>query len=555
MNSPDMYEKGIEKLFYIVNKDMEAIPFVLNDPQRRMVRELSRMDIVLKARQEGISSLILAMFTMDFLTIENVRCVVISHEQKATQRLFDRVKYFLESMKRTWPVEDLPYELQVNSRSELRNTKNNATFYIGTAGARAFGHGDTINNLHCSEVSRWPDQENTMVGLLQAVPKDGRVILESTANGFGDYFYKMWTRNKNNPQPFHTHFIPWYELKEYIMPDTEMDELTEEEQDLVNKYHLTRQQLAWRRWKVDQLNGNVDIFNEQFPSNAEEAFIVSGNPVWSPSLLKKYLVHCEKPAKVGNLIGYDPVSLEDNEKGFLKVFRPPIEFHQYVIGVDVSEGKVVSEMEGGKERDFSCAQVLDRTTYEQVAVWHGRVDPDILGRYVELLGRYYNMAFIAVERNAVGMTPLIVLRDLNYPHLYYREKFGLVREKTTAELGWVTDMMTKDMMITDATKLFREQRIELKDEETVGEMMSYVLDASGRANAAKSAFDDRVMSLMIAIQMLHRQQAKSYGNQIEMGGDSFLTSGGFSMGGVSFNSQGMPTNPDSFEGGDDGIGI
>ena len=158
-------------MFYIVDTEMKASPFLLNPPQERTNKELANMDIVLKARQEGISSLIGARFLVDWLTIENVRCVIISHEDKATQRLFDRIKYFLDSMSRTWPGT-LPYELKFNSRHEIVNKKLNSVFYIGTAGAKAFGRGDTINNLHISELALWPEQERTMIGLLQAVPKD-----------------------------------------------------------------------------------------------------------------------------------------------------------------------------------------------------------------------------------------------------------------------------------------------------------------------------------------------------------------------------------------------
>lgn len=547
MHTAEYYEKGIEKLFWIVNKDMESVPFTLKPAQKRMLQEMGKMDIILKARQEGISSLILAMFALDFITVENIRCVVISHEEKATKRLFDRVKYYLESVKKNWPGSELPYSLEIKSRSELYNSKMNSYFYIGTAGARAFGHGDTINNLHCSELSRWADQENMMVGLLQAVPKDGRVIIETTANGMGDYFYKLWMRSKGNAASWLTHFIPWFEEKDYVMPASSLGEPTEDELLLMNQYHLSLEQIAWRRWKIDQLNGNIDKFNEQFPSTAEEAFIVSGNPVWSPSILKWYLVHCQNPVMIGNLIGYDPVSIERNEKGYLKIFKQPQEFHQYVIGADVAEGKVVSEMEGGKERDASVAQVIDRRTLEQVAIWHGQVSPDILGMQLELLGRYYNNAFIAVERNSVGMVTVMKLRDLNYPYLYYREKFGLITEKRTAELGWVTDRMTKDLMISDASRMFRDKRLTIYDEETVGEMMSYVYDADGHANAAKSAHDDRVMSLLIAIQMLSRGQSRQYENDIERSDNNFLQSGGFTMGGVTFDKNGMPANPDEFD--------
>ena len=120
LHDASYYQKAIEKLFYIVNKEMKSVPFILNTPQKKILYDLGNMDIILKARKEGISSLILAMFTVDFLTIENVTCAVISHEDKATQRLFDKVRYFIDSLNKTWPGEP-PYKLKYNSRHEIVN--------------------------------------------------------------------------------------------------------------------------------------------------------------------------------------------------------------------------------------------------------------------------------------------------------------------------------------------------------------------------------------------------------------------------------------------------
>jgi len=488
-------------MFYIVDTDMLSVPFRLNPPQLQINSELSNMDIILKARQEGVSSLVDARFLADWLTVENVRSVVISHEDKATQRLFDRVRYFLESVSRTFPGE-LPYKLKYNSRYEIVNLYKNSTFYIGTAGSRAFGRGDTIHNLHVSELAMWAEQERMMTGLLQSVPKDGKIVIESTANGIGDYFWKICIKARGGNSPFKFHFLPWFSLPDYVMPVKEQLELTPEEQNLINTYHLSREQIAWRRWKINQMNGDYtdsatwDKFNQEFPTTADEAFIVSGNPVWSPTLMKYYLTQTKKPILRGTLRGQNPVSVEPNEKGYLKIWRTPKEFHTYAIGCDVSEGRSINEDTGvGRERDASCAQVFDKTTYEQVAVWHGRCDPDQLGRQLDLLGKYYNDALIGVERNAVGITPLVVLRDLSYPNLYYRESLGLIADKITSELGWLTTSQSKESLISDTTNLLRDKRIIIYDEETLSEMMSFVRDADGHAKAAKSAYDDRVMGV------------------------------------------------------------
>jgi hypothetical protein len=542
------YKNRIEKSFDIINKDGDTKPFLLNPAQDTLLNELSGMDIVLKSRQQGISSLILAMFAIDFLSVENVRCVVISHEAKATQRLFDRVKYYIESFAKKFPG-DAPFTLKVNTRGEMINEKNNASFYVGTAGARAFGRGDTINNLHVSELPQWQNQERTLTGLLEAVPRNGRIIIEATANGFGDYFYNLWERNKERPSPFMTHFLPWFKSPEYTYP-LRGDEIFldghpsyGDEVETMNKYHLTKEQMAWRRMKIDQFNGSLDKFNQEYPASAEEAFIVSGNPIWSPTMLRFYILKTKAPKVIGNIQGLHPITVERNERGYVSIWETPNEFHRYVIGADVSEGKVVAEGDESKSRDYSCAQVIDQNTMEQVAVWHGRLEPDLFGRQIDLLGRYYNNALVAVERNAMGLTTLTALRDIYYPNLYYREKFGLISEKVTNELGWVTDSSSRELAITDTTKLLRDRRLMLYDPSTLMEMKSFVRDERGVPHAAASSHDDRVMSLVIAVEMLGKNSAEVSGNPIERTG---LAEGIFTMNGVTFGRDGQPADPENY---------
>lgn len=529
---------------------MKAVPFKLQPAQERMLKELdgSKRDMILKARKEGISSLIGAMFLIDWLTIENVNCVMISHEDKATQRLFDRIKYFLDSMKNTWPGE-LPYKLKFNSKHEMVNTVKNSKFYVGTAGARAFGRGDDIHNLHVSELAFWPEQERMMLGVSNSVTANGRIIIETTANGMGDYFYKMAVKAREGSSTYRFHFIPWFEDPTNVMPVTYPMEYTPEEQKLMNDYRLSKEQIAWRRWKINEGNGDWqdpatwDTFNQENPATADEAFIVSGNPVWSPALLKSYISRTQKPILTGDLQGFNPVSVEPNEKGFLKIFKEPNEFHTYAIGVDVATGASSSGGED-RERDSSCAQVFDKTTYEQVAVWYGQTDPDRLGRQLDLLGRYYNDALIGVERNAVGITPLVVLRDLNYPNLYYREQMGMMSDKITNELGWVTTQQSKESLIADATLLFRDKRLQIYDEQTLTEMLSFVRDSDGHAHAAKSAHDDRVMALLIALRMLSKARSVNMSNEIEQ---SDYAPNGFWMQGQYFGKDGMPASPEGFQ--------
>ncbi len=528
MHSAKYYTTFIEKNFSVVDKYGATVPFKLNAIQKRIIGELTGNDIILKARRHGITTLIAAIYTVDFIMTQNFRAVLVSHETKATQRILDKVVFFLDSMKRNLPemVNSEQYvKLKYASRNELVNEVQNSSFYIGTAGSKTFGRGDQISALHLSEAAYYEFLDKFLIGVLPAV-MGGMVSIESTANGYNE-FRDLWRRNKESPRPFATHFIPWFENPEYMLacPPTWIP--TKDEEELGSKYGLNNNQLCWRRYELDRMNGDIDAFAQEYPSNDEEAFIVSGNHVWSPTILRYYMNMTKKPVVTGNLYGANPVQFEENDHGYVQIFKAPVSSHYYVIGADVAGGGSRGDE---RDADFSCGQVIDQTTYEQVACWHGRIDPDLFGRQLDMLGQYYNNALLAVERNSIGITTLMMLRDLYYSNLYYQEQFGFQTTKMTDNLGWVTDRMTKDLIVNTATQLFREHRVRLYDTETIGEMMGFVRSSTGLALAASGYHDDRVMALLIALKMLGQPQAETRGNPIEMDLEDDGMSGGMIFG-------------------------
>ncbi|MGH9858319.1 MAG: hypothetical protein ACRD4B_10790, partial [Acidobacteriota bacterium] len=167
----------IESMFMIVDKDGNDVPFILNREQAILDALLSNRDRVPKARQLGISSYVLARFLVRCLTKRNTRAVVISHDEKSTQKMLDRVYYYIANLRGPQPV------IKNSNRNEITFPKMHSTFYIGTAGAKKFGRGDMITDLHCSEIAYWPDPKGLISGLYQAVPRNGHIIEESTGNG------------------------------------------------------------------------------------------------------------------------------------------------------------------------------------------------------------------------------------------------------------------------------------------------------------------------------------------------------------------------------------
>ena len=503
MNEAFDYRTFIEDHFAIVDKNEKVVPFHFNRVQEQLYNNLKSRDIVLKARQEGASSLILALFTVDFLLNANTKSVCIAHDKDSTVKLFDRVKFYIRSFEDKTGTK---VPLQYNTRSELVNEMNNATFYIGAAGSQSFGRSATLTNIHFSEFAFYRNPEEIYLSASQAgTPK--HIIIETTANGIGGFFYKMWNDAYGERSNFHAHFFGWNENPEYSAPKEVSIDLTTEETNMKTRFVLTNGQLAWRRMKIAELGSDIK-FRQEYPITPEEAFISSGNPVFNVDALTFIKTKMIKaPFKIGELVGYKPPAFQENREGYLKVWELPKDGEQYVIGADVGEGKA--------NGDYSCAQVINRRTYEQVAVFHGHIDVDLFGKELFKLGTFYKQAMIAPERNSIGIAVVLVLREMDYPRMWIREKEVQVVDKLMPELGWVTDSKTKPISIANLGKAIREKVIIIRDEQTVQELFAYQYDAAGHAAAAVGAHDDRVSALLIANEMYNRVPLESAsGNEI-----------------------------------------
>jgi len=178
-------------------------------------------------------------------------------------------------------------------------------------------HGAT----HNSEVGFWPNAEEHARGVLQAVSNEPgtEIILESTANGIGNYYHNMWKAAESRSSEYIAIFIPWYWQNEYTTSAQDFNP-TEEEQFLLSiygKHGLTHQHLAWRRLKIAELSNDFDIglesFKQEFPFSATEAFL---NPIANVFINSKHVVKArnarvESDARL--IIGVD-VALGNNDK-------------------------------------------------------------------------------------------------------------------------------------------------------------------------------------------------------------------------------------------------
>lgn len=259
------YLPFIQDNFRIIDKQGEEVPFIPNAVQERYAHEGSGHDIILKARQQGFSSFILAVFTTDFILKENSRSVIIADIEENAQELLDRVKQYIRSYEE---INNTKIPLKYNSKSELFNTQTNSRYTIGTAKATEFGRSKTITNLHLSEAAFYPNLGKILKGAGNAVVPNGRYILETTANGYNS-FKELWDEAELGNKDFKPLFFK------------ASDFYTQEELDRKRRQAIT---------EADYL--------QEYPELPSDAFQTSGQCYFDLSALRAYSQRTKEPINV-----------------------------------------------------------------------------------------------------------------------------------------------------------------------------------------------------------------------------------------------------------------
>jgi hypothetical protein len=467
----------IESCLFIIDKDSKKVPFSLNYVQNKYYNGMTNMDVILKARKQGFSSLILALGLHRCLFVENSRCVVVSNELLATKRLLDRLRYFLKTC-------IFPINTEKNSENEISFPDTNSSFYIGTAGSKTFGRGDDITFAHLSEFCFYENIE-IVTSVREAGTNNMKIVLESTANGAGTPSHDIWLKSIKKEIDYKPNFFPWHENPDYRIKNVGIFDLTDEESKIRKLFNLDYEQIAWRREKVRSMPFNEN-FPQEYPACWEEAFLASGKMAFNYKSLYEQEQN-KLPVKWDcDIVQKDTeILIVPQDFGMLKIWRSPKLGSAYLITADTAEG-----IKGGA---YSVADVYEISTWEQVAQFRGHIKPNDFADKLYLLAVYYNYALLMCESNHPGNATLARLEQLDYPNLW----LNLEDNKP-----WRTTSRTRALMISAARKCVNDLSIKINSETTINECRTFVLKKSGRIEASNGCFDDAVITLGMAANAL-----------------------------------------------------
>lgn len=430
---------------------------------------------------------------------------IVAHKEQSTTNLFEMSKRMLEYL----PDSIKPEQKKSNAKELVFNNQNgtglDSKIKCMTAGGKGIGRSDTFTALHLSELAFWEgNKKEIMTGLLQAVPNthESMIIIESTANGF-EYFKEMWDRAVAGKSDFYPLFIGWNELQEYSMPYTGF-ELTKEEKDLQKQYNLTLDQLTWRRWCIENnCSGDINQFKQEYPICPEEAFLSTGQCYFNKLNIINRINGVPEPIAQGTFnCYYDGIRIrgqrfQDREDGNIKIFKYPENRFPYVIGGDTA----------GEGSDYFTAHVINNITGEQVAVLKQQYNEIEYVKQIYCLGMFYNGALIGPETN-FSTYPVQKLAELNYPNLYVRKKEDTYNTKHEKSFGFKTTSLTRPYILAQLQEIVHNNIEVINDKDTLREMLTFIVNENGRAEAEVGYHDDLVMALAISYYIRTQQDMK-----------------------------------------------
>lgn len=509
------HETFCNQSLMVQNKLGKLVPMELGPAQRKLNDIVQRCRekekpvriVVPKARQVWISVAVAAQFFQQTAFFKGQKTMVLANDEATSLNLMSHYQRFADNYKPWGDYLPLPPLNDSGNTTSSIEWANESWIKCHTTRNLSIGRSYTLRRVHFSEAAYYADLKTTMAAVMAAVPddKDTMVVVESTANGVGNEFHRLCLSAQAGDSEWELLFFAWWEHPEYTRklddPARFQASLNGEEKEMMRQYGLQLEQLHWRRWCIaNKLNGDSTLFKQEYPGNFEEAFLSSGRPRFSHAHLAKMpLIH---DAIVGGLetdtyAGTERIRFFPRERGELKLFRKPDEAKTYIIGSDSAEGIDTNDGKGEADTDFSVAIVRERETGDQAATLRARIEPAEFGRYLALLGKYYNNACQVPEINNTGISTVDALLQAGYaPSLiYHRLRAGDDDPKERVDkIGWRTTAVTRPQLISWYDAAIREMSIFIRDPVVAQEARTFVIKPNGKAEHSQGCHDDCVIA-------------------------------------------------------------
>jgi hypothetical protein len=531
--NPDLIKNKLWRmcnLYWIITKDGTKELFQMNRAQRHFFdnylsdsKDIYHRHIILKSRQLGFTTFIDLFILDEILFNSNREGLIVAHKVEDAREIFDRkIDFAIRNMAEE--IKGAYFKLQRNSAKKIQVVVDYGPDAGSTSSIQvsSSGRSGTYFYVHISEFAKmcvmYP--KNAMeveTGTFPAVPFDGFIFIEGTAEGMAGRFYEMFHDNwavrdtisgMKSRVMFLPHFYNWQyddmEMKKIteIIPVSQMEIGEIDFAEYQKEHNLSDKEITYYYMKWLQLGGKsgtdtVHKLHQEYPTTPEEAFLSTGQTYFPTSKVFSMLQNPLKGTR-GELIRNEKgdVYFQELSTGRLEIFNKPEPGVKYVIGGDTAEGLA--------HGDAQVLYVINHKTEECAAIYRSNVPPDEFITDAFNVGKFYNWGLMGIESNKDGLWVNDGLDKLGYVNLYYRKVFDDITKNITKFFGWKTTSSTRPFCLAALKAVFLRKN-EGFPTQLLTEMITFLRNAKGRPEALAGKNDDVVMAAAIGYAILQEQ--------------------------------------------------
>jgi hypothetical protein len=519
----------IESHCKVIDPAGQLVQFNMNLAQERVWEVWCALDdaglpvflFILKIRKTGISTFIELVYVVKAYTLSHRNMLVAAHVTDSSNSIYG----IPVTAWKSWPQ-------QIKDANPLKTGEptahglafsNGTTLRVGTAGSTQLARGETLQDFHGSEVAYWPNPSeimNAVGNAMAAVPGNSK-ILETTANGEGNWTHRTFMAAQRGENEYRSIFLGLKEFPSYVLLPPPKPLILRQDELEYQKLHGLSDELSQavaHKKRSPDCDNSWRLFKREFPGTVEEAFAMSADFVFdhealnwmSETHVRDPLYRCNLEWD-GEMFGSAITPHKKTENPLLEVWLEPEPQEEYVVFLDTSEG-IGSDYSVGQaflvrrgKKDVVLEQAA-KLLSNRTLIWD-------IGVEVFKLAQWYNWAFLGSESNAQG---LLICQNLEhgfagvsqaetpYPYLYYSVTQNKRLEKRTERVGWLTTPGrngTKRLMIGTLQKAIYDKAIIYHSARTVLEHKGFYFDPiswnysqRNEDELTKLCHDDEVMS-------------------------------------------------------------
>tara|TARA_R110002096_G_scaffold3566_2_gene17594 strand:- start:300 stop:1844 length:1545 start_codon:yes stop_codon:yes gene_type:complete len=452
-------EYFISKYIKVTHPVRGLVPFDLYPFQKKILSNINstknRFNILRKFRQAGATTLGSAYCLWISIFSTHQAVVILSKGDAESTEVLDRIKLMYDELPTFFKPgisESNKHTLKFNNYSVIKSRPSGKQSGRSLAGSF----------LMIDEAAFIENIDTIWAAVYPIISTGGRALVLSTVNGVGNWYHDVYLGAMGGSNSFNPIDIRWQDHPEYSRHATGYDHLYKE----MEKKHLFVDD--WEK------TAKSNMPHKQWLQEYECEFLGTGDTFIEGYLLKRLLENAN-----------EEYGIKYNNK--MRVWKDPEVSYDYLIGVDVSIGR---------DGDYSAFHIMNTYTGEQVAEFYSNKTP--INEFAQIIneeGLLYNNALVVIERNTIGNNLVDWLYNYHeYDNLWIDDK---------GNFGYQVTVKNREELLVRLEEYIRNDILKINSKRTVSELLTFIINATGKIEADKGKHDDLIMSLGIAVQVLH----------------------------------------------------